>query len=193
VTQLAASSFLTAPHLFTAVKTDWTEADLTDLPQDGHRYEIISGRLYVSPPAGENHQSASAEIFLALRHAAPAGWRVLFEIGLTIGEDRFIPDLVVLPPDTPAANADYNDCRLIRPALVVEIASRSTETTDQGDKMVAYARGGIPAYWRVEMDGTLVLHELGPDGTYVTAATLGPDEQRDLDLPFPVTVTAHGR
>src|SRR5262245_49917998 len=141
-------------QVLNAVKTDWTEADLADLPDDGHRYEIIDGRLYVSPPAGENHQSASADLFFALRMAAPPGWRVLYEIGIAIDNDRFIPDLLVLPPGTPAANEDYNDVTAVRPALVVEIASKSTETTDQGDKMIAYARGAIPAYWRVDRDGT---------------------------------------
>jgi len=180
-------------QLISAVKTDWTESDLAALPRDGHRYEIIDGRLYVSPPAGENHQSASAEIFMALRLAAPPGWRVLFEIGLTIDDDRFIPDLVVLPPGTPPANADYNDVRAVRPALVVEIASRSTETTDQGDKMIAYARGGIPAYWRVDLDGTVVLTELGPRGAYEVVGTLRPGEQLEAGRPFPVTVASRAR
>jgi hypothetical protein len=104
----------------------WTPADLRELPDDGRRYELIDGRLLVSPPAGEDHQSLCRSVLLALHGAAPEGWRVLSEIGLAIGDDRVIPDLVVLPPDTPKANADYNDVEVVRPALVIEVESPST-------------------------------------------------------------------
>lgn len=180
-------------QLISPVKTDWTESDLAALPDDGHRYEIIDGRLYVSPPAGENHQSAAAELFLLLRLAAPAGWRVLYEIGISIGSDRFIPDLLVLPPGTPPANADYNDVVRIKPALVVEVASRSTETTDRGDKMIAYAGGGIPTYWRMDRDGTVVLHQLTDEGSYGVVATVLTGQTYLTEFPFPIRLTSPPR
>lgn len=59
---------------------------------------------------------------------------MLYEIGLKVGDDRLIPDIIVLPPDTPKADHEYNDVDVIKPALVVEVASRSTETIDKGNK-----------------------------------------------------------
>lgn len=167
---------------------NWTEEDLAELPQDGTRYEIIDGRLYVTPPAGESHQDAAAGLLSLLRAAAPSGWRVLHEIGLKVGDDRLIPDLIVLPPDTPRAEHDYNDVGVIKPALVVEIASRSTEKIDRGNKMIAYAEGGVPAYWRVARDGVVYLHRLMEKGEYGLFATVKPGEQHEVLWPFPLVL-----
>jgi len=171
-------------------KRVWTETDLAELPDDGSRYEIIDGRLYVVPPAGEVHNSRGVSLISQLAAAAPPGWRVLYEIGLAIGEDRFVPDLVVLPPGTPVAAADFNDVHRVNPALVVEIASRSTQTTDAGDKMIAYARGGIPAYWRVTRDGAIHIHQLMEPGVYTLVATVAVGETHDVLWPFKVTLAA---
>lgn len=166
----------------------WTENDLAELPQDGTRYEIVDGRLYVTPPAGESHQDRAGGLYAILRAAAPPGWRVLYEIGLRIGDDRLIPDLVVLPPGTPKADSDYNDVEDVKPALVVEVASRSTETIDRGNKMIVYAKGGIPAYWRVTRDGIVHMHRLMEMGEYGLLATLKPGEPHDVLWPFPLTL-----
>ena len=41
---------------------DWTWADLQQIPDDGHRYEIIDGSLYVSPSPSRPHQIAAGRI-----------------------------------------------------------------------------------------------------------------------------------
>ncbi|WP_162907011.1 Uma2 family endonuclease [Allorhizocola rhizosphaerae] len=167
----------------------WTEEELAKLPQDhGNRYEIIDGRLYVTPPAGELHNAPGARLIALLLTAAPPGWRVLYEIGLRIGKHLLIPDLVVLPPGTPTADKGYNDVKVVQPALVIEIASASTETIDKGTKMVAYATGGIPSYWRMTREGVLHLHHLVTDGQYGLLATVRPGEEYKAIVPFPVVL-----
>jgi Uma2 family endonuclease len=166
----------------------WTDEDLAALPQDGTRYEVIDGNLYMTPPAGESHQGPAARLLATLLAAAPPGWRVLHGIGLRIGEDRLIPDLVVLPPDTPKADNDYNDVEVIKPALVIEVASRSTETIDRGNKMIVYAKAGIPSYWRVTREGIVHMHRLMEVGAYGMQATVKPGEPHDVLWPFPLTL-----
>ncbi|MGH3682804.1 MAG: Uma2 family endonuclease [Natronosporangium sp.] len=162
---------------------------LRELPDDGSRYEIIDGRLEVTPPASEDHQTPLAGVYGLLKRAAPAGWRVLWDIGLRFPDgDAAVPDLVVLAPETPRATADYNDVTLVRPALVVEIESRSTRKTDRGSKLVAYAEAGIPEYWRIERDGTAHVHALAGPGVYTLAATVKPGETWQARWPFPVTI-----
>lgn len=78
----------------------WSEADLGDLPADGHRYEIVDGSLLVTPPPLDSHQAISGNLYFILRTAAPAGWRVLYEVGVRVPGGNFIPDLVVLKPDS---------------------------------------------------------------------------------------------
>ena len=169
---------------------DWTEGDLEALPDDGSSYEIIDGRLVVVPPAGEIHNARGLCLAEQLINAAPPGWRVVYEIGLAIDEDRVIPDLIVLPPDAPMANASFNDVAVIKPQLVIEIASRSTETTDAGNKMITYAEAGIPAYWRVARDGKMFLHALMDAGAYGLVGTIAPGERHFVRFPFPLELRA---
>lgn len=71
-------------------------------------------------------------------------------------------------------------------ALVVEIASPSTETADKSSKAVKYAEAGIPAYWRVARDGTIAVHALVADAQYGIIATVKPGQSWTATLPFPV-------
>lgn len=166
----------------------WTEEELAKLPQDGSRYEIIDGRLYVTRPAGESHQGPAGGLYAMLRFAAPKGWRVLYEIGLRVGRQRVVPDITVLPPDTPTADHDYNDVEVVQPALVIEVASKSTEAIDRGTKMVIYADAGIPGYWRVTRDGIVYMHRLMEKGEYGLTATVRPGQEHEVLWPFPMTL-----
>ena len=47
--------------------TRWTSADLETMREDGTRYEIIDGELYMSKQPHANHQDVCAEILGELR------------------------------------------------------------------------------------------------------------------------------
>ncbi|SCG65429.1 hypothetical protein [Micromonospora halophytica] len=40
----------------------WEEQDLSGLPEDGNRYEIIDGSLHVTPPAGPEHHEIGVRV-----------------------------------------------------------------------------------------------------------------------------------
>lgn len=103
---------------------------------------------------------------------------------IRLGEDLFIPDIVVLSPDTPRANRAYNE---VVPALVVEVESRSTKSVDRVDKLERYETG-VGAYWRIERSGKVNIYRLGDEG-YGEALVLGPGDTAELDYPYPLTVT----
>src|SRR5687767_1004392 len=46
-----------------ATNADWTVAMLDALPEDGQRYELIDGVLYVTPAPSDVHQLVSAAFF----------------------------------------------------------------------------------------------------------------------------------
>ena len=62
-------------------------------------------------------------------------------------------------------------------ALVVEIVSPSTKKSDRLEKPAALAAAGVPAYWRVEIDGAdgplVYCHRLNGD-VYANVVTLTP-------------------
>jgi hypothetical protein len=48
----------------------WTVEMLDALPEDGQRYEIIDGELYVTPAASDVHQLVAAEFWMRIHVAA---------------------------------------------------------------------------------------------------------------------------
>ena len=48
----------------------WRFDELADLPDDDHRYEVVDGRLVVTPP-GHRHQAIGAELLFQLRARCP--------------------------------------------------------------------------------------------------------------------------
>jgi len=161
----------------------WSDADLAHLP-DEYRYEIIDGRLLVTPPASDAHEDWCDWARYLLHAAALTGWRVKSNIGLKYPERSLIPDLVVLSPDTPRAENVYNP---VVPALVVEVESPLTKAVDRVDKLEAYAVAGIGAYWRIERAGTVNVYRLAGD-SYGDPLVLKPHDSVELDYPYPVTV-----
>ena len=49
-------------HMLTQ-RRQWTADDLEDLPDDGRRYEIIDGELFVSPSPSLPHQEAVLRLY----------------------------------------------------------------------------------------------------------------------------------
>ena len=72
-----------------AQQTGWTAEMVRALPDDGKRYEVLDGELYVSPSPSLRHQRAVGELFSVLR-------RYLTETG--IGEAMMSPADVEFSP-----------------------------------------------------------------------------------------------
>jgi len=130
----------------------WTYKEYAALPNDGVRYEIVNGVLFMTPSPSGRHQDAVGEIFAYLReYVKQAG----------IGKVRIAPcDVelaanVVVQPDVFIVLNEHldriKDDRVIgAPDLVVEVTSPGTATYDRNNKYHAYARAGVPEYWLVD-------------------------------------------
>jgi Uma2 family endonuclease len=174
----------------------FTEAEFDDLPgHDRYRYEIIDGELHAMAPAGDEHQSIGAALYVLLRQAAPDGWkraRIDTWSRLPTG-DLWAPDVFVPRPGTLPVDDKWNVVDL---ALTVEIVSSSTVENDLVRKPAAYARCGVDAYWRIDRDerGWPVFHvHTLPDskhGSYHEVRTVTADERYQVDVPFPFTIDA---
>jgi Uma2 family endonuclease len=177
----------TPPVRWTAPEGVWTEPDLHLFPQDGHRYEIVDGSLYVAPPAPRWHDDLVAAVVTTLRSAAPPGWWVCERLGVAINEgSNLVPDVTVLRPRS--SGAVWSDPADV--ALVIEVESPATRRYDRTLKPGLYAEAGIPGYWRVEHGlVTPVLHayELGPAGYRLRERAEGAEPIK-LDAPYPVRI-----
>jgi Uma2 family endonuclease len=138
--------------------TGWTVEMLEALPDDGKRYEIIDGELFVTPAPRYPHQRALGELFLRL-HAYLEGRReaeVIFSpADVRSGTRTSVqPDLFVMRRPIRAAPHGWPDLETL--ILAVEILSPTTARVDRGRKRALYQRAGVPEYWIVDLDSRLV-------------------------------------
>jgi Uma2 family endonuclease len=131
-----------------------TNADLEGLPDDGNRYELIAGELYVSTAPDLIHQRTTGRIYLAFAkylEQHPIG-EILFGPGVILSDyDGVIPDLVYLSNerrDEIATGARIYGA----PNLAVEILSAGTQNMkrDREIKLKLYAKFGVEEYWIVD-------------------------------------------
>ena len=133
-----------------------TVADLEGMPDDGNRYELIEGELYVSCAPGLTHQIVSDNIVYLIRsylEQNPIGI-VVSTIGLILSDyNGVIPDIVFF------RHEDYdrlvsNERLCSAPDLVVEILSSGSENIrrDRVAKHKLYGKYGVKEYWMVDRD-----------------------------------------
>jgi Uma2 family endonuclease len=126
-------------------------SDYLVAPEDGNRYEIIRGKLFVTPSPTAFHQRVSRRLVRLLGdHFHPSRQGEVFHAPVTLrltDHDVVEPDILVIEC------ADQIDDRGIiqgPPLLVVEILSPSTASRDRTVKARRYAEVGIRHYWLVD-------------------------------------------
>ncbi len=161
-------------------------ADLERMPEDGRRYELYDGEVFVVPAPLPRHQVVQILIVEMLREYAKAhgGFAVLSPIDIVFSDyDVLQPDIVYFTP-VRAHLVDLD--RVIRdaPDLCIEVLSPSTAATDRGKQMHVFARYGVGEYWIVDPRSERIeVYEL-TNGAYAlrTSAT-GDDKVRSATLP----------
>lgn len=162
-----------------------TYDDLAELPDDGHRHELIDGTLLVTPAPAVRHQAVCGELYALLREGLEPGLRVFFApVDLRLAEDTVLqPDLIVV------READLGPRAIeVTPLLAVEVLSPSTRLVDLNLKKARYEQAQCPSYWVVDPETlTFIAWELR-QGTYVEVARAEADGEVRLDRPFRVVV-----
>ena len=167
-----------APTVGGPEQGQWTYADWEALPDDGNRYEVINGVLYMTTAPSSFHQWISKQL---MRYVGipgeDAGLVYAFSapIGVIMpGCDPVQPDFALVR----VSNASIiRDRRIMgAPDLIVEIQSPGTAKYDAQVKLPAYARAGVPEYAIVDPSAlTLSLYRLdgmAPPGINRYAAPL---------------------
>ncbi len=129
-----------------------TYEDYLALPNDGKRYEIMQGDLYLSPSPVPRHQIVHANMFDAFRaYAKAAGWGIILSAPLDVllSETNVVePDIIGIASARKAIIKDKNIEGA--PDLIVEIISESTRRNDKVLKLKLYAEFGVKEYWIVD-------------------------------------------
>jgi len=137
----------------------WTYEDYLKLPNDGRRYEIIEGVLYVSNAPNIDHQFTVGEIhfqFKLFLRENPVGYVLTapFEVHLSEKTRPVQPDVLFIKTDrwSKSGTQLFNGA----PDLIVEVLSPSTRRLDQVIKFHAYEKAKVPEYWIADPKTRLV-------------------------------------
>ncbi|HEY2294955.1 MAG TPA: Uma2 family endonuclease [Thermoanaerobaculia bacterium] len=146
----------------------WTYADYRRLPDDGKRYEVIRGYLYVSPTPPTSHQRALGRLLLKLDDFVldhGSGEILLGPIDILLPEgiaEPVQPDLVFIRAGEEPGKWAQNFQGV--PDLVVEVLSPDTRQYDLGTKLDAYLEAGVPEVWFADPStATIWIHGLSED------------------------------
>ncbi|PSL00968.1 Uma2 family endonuclease [Murinocardiopsis flavida] len=163
-----------------------TVDDLARMPDDGRRYELIDGRLDVSPAPVRWHTRIEGRLQYHLVGLAPEGLEVLPGPGINFNADRThhrIPDLAVAQEDN--GESPYLTSP---PLLAVEVVSPESVFRDHHTKKREYAEFGIESYWIISpyTDKPGIVELRLDQGSYREVGQAFGEEVFETDLPFPV-------
>ena len=123
---------------------------------DINHYELLRGRIVMSPPAGWPHGSVESNIHVPLGSFVRARG-----LGITLGSsagydlpsgDTVEPDISFIANDRLTAGPAPQPGKFVRivPNLVVEILSPATAQKDRTEKKSIYEENGVAEYWLVD-------------------------------------------
>jgi Uma2 family endonuclease len=147
----------------------WTRQDWEKLPDDGNRYEVIEGVLYMSTAPSYFHQWVIQNLYDHL--GLPAKQQKLaLPIFSPVGV--FMPGCGPVQPDfalvLTARSAIIHDRRIWGvPDFIAEVLSPGSKDYDEGVKLATYAKAGVPEYAvTAPLERQLRLYQLVTAGQY---------------------------
>jgi Uma2 family endonuclease len=133
----------------------WTFEDYRRLPDDGWRYEVIEGELYMNPAPSPRHQRAvfaiSGRLWEHLQRT-PTGQAFTSPIDVILPglASQVQPDVLFIATD----RLEIVKETFIEgaPDWIVEVLSPSNWLDDRRIKFRIYALAGVREYWIVDVD-----------------------------------------
>lgn len=132
----------------------WTSQDLERLTDEGKRYEIVDGELYLSRTPRLEHQYACGALYEFLQawsRQTKAG-RAIFTPGVIFADDDdVVPDVVWISRERLALASQPDGKLHSAPELVIEVLSPgiTNASRDRDTKLKLYSRRGALEYWVV--------------------------------------------
>lgn len=142
----------------TTPATKLTYQDYLLLPDDGKRYEILEGELYMTPSPMTRHQLIAfrlSHVIGTYLEAHPIGTGLAAPCDVILSETDVVqPDLFIVLHGSVARITEKNVQG--PPDLVVEILSPGTSARDRELKRKRYEHFKVREYWLVDPDGNSV-------------------------------------
>lgn len=157
----------------------WTYDDYVLLPDNGMRYEVLEGDLYMTPAPSSRHQRAVAKLHGRLwehLQRQPLGEAFLSPIDVILANlaSPVQPDLLFIATD----RLDIVTETTIEgaPDLVVEVLSPGSSLHDRRTKFRLYAQAGVREYWLIDPHERVIEIYVLRGQAYAPLGTFGPDD-----------------
>jgi Uma2 family endonuclease len=174
-----------------------TWQDLRDTPENGIKYESLSGTLEALPSPLPGHRLVQGVLVSELHapfsrgRGGPGGWWNLIEPDVSLGvHDIVSPDLVgwrkervpVFPAVRPIAAV---------PDWICEVLSPSTERRDRVHKASLYLAVGVPFYWIIDVAARTLEAFRAHEGVWVRLGAWTDGDQPGI-APFEAMLDVEG-
>ena len=156
---------------------------------DINHYELINGRIVMTPPAAWPHGDVEGALVMLLRSHVSK-----LQLGKVLGSSAGyeLPSGDILEPDVSyisnqrfaAGPAPVRGQFLkVAPSLAVEILSKSTARRDRTEKKDVYARNAVDEYWIVDTDRREITVFVLQQGAYGTGHVFSSGRVTSKVLP----------
>lgn len=128
----------------------WTLAELHRLPEDGNKYELVYGELFVTPAPTEEHETIASRLSRILDPYVEAqGLGLVYRPRAVVQrrKSEVEPDLMVRA-ERIRRKGSWRGAPV--PILVVEIVSPTTRRRDHIKKRKYYEDIGVAEYWIID-------------------------------------------
>ena len=137
-----------------ALDRRWTVDDLDELPDDGNRYEIIDGELFVTPAPAWAHQHAAGLVYKLLAEYLEregVGIALIAPADVTFSPvSRVQPDVFAVALVNGRRPKRFEDVGHLM--LAAEVLSPSTARADRVRKRDLFREQSVVEYWVVDLD-----------------------------------------
>lgn len=178
---LAGGGLIREGHSLHPNQGEYTYEDYLEIDEDpGYRHEILEGYLVKEPPPSLHHQRVSSALFRQLAaffdRFDPEGELFCAPLDVTLTSRN------VLQPDLLFVSSGRKEIkrkdRIDGPCdLVVEVMSPTNRRKDRVRKMEIYRKAGIPHYWLVDPEDSILEALMLKDGNYLLVFAGGPGNQ----------------
>ena len=141
----------------------WTYRDYYNIPDDGNRYEIIDGELFMMAAPNRQHQGIISELVTRfsnyLRGKPCRVFPSPFDVRLAIYGEKGDDVINVVQPDVLVyCSRDKVDKKggIAAPEIAIEVLSPWSKNMDRQRKLKLYEKAGVKEYWIVDGDNESV-------------------------------------
>ena len=159
----------------------WNVADLELFPEDGKRYEIINGELFVTRAPHWKHQEVSGNVYAVLKdwsRKTGLGRSAVAPGIIFSATDSVIPDVVWASNQRLEECLDQSGHLTDAPELVIEVLSKGAKDKqrDLELKRKLYSSQGVQEYWILDYQQQQIKIYRRKQAVLELAVTLLPED-----------------